>query len=106
MTRFGIDGLFLTAITFARPRAEQRNALENADLIKSEDTSAVRLFRAEGAASRLGDVGLERLAPGLHTAIEHRLCFVAEPAKQEPETRGDGASCIVVHEVLLGLALC
>src|SRR5207244_13408670 len=68
------------------------------DLIDVDDPRSVGPARAEAALANVRRGSLERLAPGLQAAVEHRLALVPEPAQQKPKSCGHRAPNVVIDD--------
>src|SRR5438876_9844161 len=63
-----------------------------------EDPRPVGPARLEAALANVRRGSLERLAPGLQAAVEHRLALVPEPAQQKPKSCGHRAPNVVIDD--------
>src|ERR1700682_6574454 len=94
----GINGLLLAAVSLAGAGVEDRHAPHVAHGLEVEDALTVRL---PGVKVTFGDRRsqvVERRAPRLQPAGEHRLRLVPEPAQEEPKPRRHRAAGVVVGD--------
>ena len=94
----GVDGLLLAAVALARARVDHGHTALPGDLIEVEDPRSVGPARPEAALANVRRGSLERLAPGLQAAVEHRLALVPEPAQEKPQARGHRAPNVVIDD--------
>src|SRR6266851_1643237 len=97
MTGFRVDGLLLAAVPLPDSRIQQGDVLEQPHRLEVEDAGAVWRLGAKRATGDRRDASLERFAPRLNAAVEHRLCAVSEPAQEKPQPRRDRTPGVVVH---------
>ena len=94
----GVDGLLLAAVPLARARVDHGHTALLGDLVEVEDPRSVGPARPEAALANVWRGSLERLAPGLQAAVEHRLALVPEPAQQKPNSCGHRAPNVVIDD--------
>ena len=94
----GVDGLLLAPVALTRARVDHWHTALPGDLMEVEDPRPVGPARLEAALANVRRVRLERLAPGLQAAVEHRLALVPEPAQEKPQARGHRAPNVVIDD--------
>src|SRR2546425_5435639 len=96
--RLRIDRLGLATVAFAGSGVDQGDATEAAHLVEVENQAGGGCSRPEVSRFDSRRIVLERASPRLQPTVEHCLRAMAEVAEQEPQSRRDRTTGVVVGD--------